>query len=264
MRAARTAGVVVLSVLVCAVIVLALQPDRRDSEPSIQPLIPGSEFHFLRVEYVDLFSARRGWGRGWWRQDWPEADVHFSQGIRRLTRIDTGDERHLPLTDDRIYDYPWIYATQVGYWDLRDREIARLREYLLRGGFLVVDDFYGPQDWTVFRDSMERTLPGRPIIDIENDDRLMNVLYSITERVQIPGLRHLRAGPGGRIEVQPQPWPPTWRAIYDDHGRMVVAINFNMDVGDAWEHADMPEYPEAMTTLAYRFGINYVIYSMTR
>jgi hypothetical protein len=259
----RAASAIALAAFACAGIIAAFQPDRGGIARTLSPLVPAAEFHFLRVEYVDLFTARRGWGRGWWRPDWPEAEVHFSQGLRRLTRIDTGDERHLPLTDDRIYDYPWLYATQVGYWDLRDNEVARLRDYLLRGGFLIVDDFYGPQDWEVFRDSMERTLPGRPIVDIEDDDRLMNVLYSIKERVQIPGLRHLRAGPGGRIEVQPQPWPPAWRAIYDDRGRMVVAINFNMDVGDAWEHADMPEYPEAMTTLAYRFGINYIIYSMT-
>src|SRR5688572_26049737 len=79
-------------------------------------LTPSAEFHFVRMEYVDLFTARRGFGRGWWRQDWPEADIHFTQGVRRLTRIDIGEERHLPLTDDRIFEHPWIYATQVGYW----------------------------------------------------------------------------------------------------------------------------------------------------
>lgn len=232
--------------------------------PGVAPLlIPDAEFHFIRVEYVDLFTARRGFARGWWRQDWPEADIHFTQGVRRLTRIDTGQERHLPLTDDRIFEYPWIYATQVGFWDLSDSETRRLRDYLLRGGFLVVDDFHGPQDWAVFRESMQRVLPGRPILDIDEADSLLHVLYDIKERTMIPGLRHLRRGPGGTIQVQPQAVPPAWRAIYDDNGRMVVAINFNMDVGDAREHADMPEYPEAMTALAYRFGINYIIYSMT-
>jgi hypothetical protein len=210
-----------------------------------------------------LFTARRGFGRGWWRQDWPEADIHFSQGLRRLTRINTGEERHLPLTDDRVFEYPWIYATQVGYWDLSNAETNRLRDYLLRGGFLVVDDFHGAEDWAVFRESMERVLPGQPILDIDESDPLMHVLYDIKERTYIPGLRHLRIGPGGTIHVQPQVVPPYWRAIYDQKGRMVVAINFNMDVGDAWEHADLPQYPEAMTALAYRFGINYIIYTMT-
>jgi hypothetical protein len=226
-------------------------------------LPPSAEYHFIRVEYVDLFTSRRPWGRGWWMQDWPEADVHFTQGVRRLTRIDTGEERHLPLTDDRIFEYPWLYATQVGYWDLRESETRRLREYLLRGGFLVVDDFYGPEDWSVFRESMERVLPGHPILDIDETDSILHVLYDIKERTFIPGLRHLRRGPGGTIVAQPQAMPPYWRAMYDDKNRMVVAVNFNMDVGDAWEHADMPEYPEAMTALAYRFGINYIIYAMT-
>lgn len=224
---------------------------------------PAAEFHFLRMEYVDLPTARRGFSRGWWRQDWPEADDHFTQGIRRLTRIDIGEQRHLPLTDDRVYEYPWIYATQVAYWDLSENEIRRLRDYLFRGGFLVVDDFHGPEDWAVFRSSMERILPGRPILDIDETDQILRVLYDIKERTYIPGLRHLRRGPGGAIHVQPQAIPPTWRAIYDDKGRMLVAINFNMDIGDAWEHADLPEYPEAMTALAYRFGINYIVYSMT-
>jgi hypothetical protein len=73
----------------------------------------------------------------------------------------------------------------------------------------------------------------------------------------------LRRGAGGGYTVAAQASPPLWRAIYDGKGRMVVAINFNMDIGDAWEHADLPQYPEAMTGLAYRFGINYIIYSMT-
>jgi hypothetical protein len=226
-------------------------------------LAPTAEFHFIRVEYADLSGVRRGFRRGWWMQDWPAAENHFVQGIRRLTRIDTGDPQHLPLNDARIFDYPWIYATQTGFWDLSDTETTRLRDYLLRGGFLVVDDFYGPEQWEVFRETMQRTLPGRPILDIAPGDPVLHVLYDITERTQIPGLRHLRTGPGGNTIIVPEAGPPHWRAIHDDQGRMVVAINYNMDVGDAWEHADMPEYPEEMTALAYRFGINYIIYSMT-
>lgn len=220
-----------------------------------------AEFHFLRLEYRDGSWARRFWGgggRGWWMQDWPEAEAHFAQGIRRITRIDVGENRHLPLTDDRIFDHPWIYATQTGYWDLSDEETRRLRMYLDRGGFLVADDFYGAQDWNLFERTMARVFPGQPIVDLPEDDRLLHVLFDIKERVFIPGLRHLRAG--GRVM---QPGQPAWRAIYDERGRLVVAVNFNMDIGDAWEHADMPEYPAEMTGLAYRFGINYLIYAMT-
>ncbi|MEZ5352460.1 MAG: DUF4159 domain-containing protein [Bryobacteraceae bacterium] len=228
------------------------------------PAITPTEFRFVRVEYKDMQGTRRFFGaRGWWMQDWPAAEVHFTQGIRRLTRIDTGDGIHLPLTDDRIFDYPWLYATQTGYWDLRKEETDRLGDYLQRGGFLVVDDFHGPREWAAFAESMSRVLPGREIVDIEDGDSIMHCLYDIVERTYIPGLRHLRRDGAGGIRVQPQYTPPRWRAIQDDRGRVVVAINYNMDVGDAWEHADMPEYPEAMTSLAYRFGINYILYSMT-
>jgi hypothetical protein len=231
---------------------------------SVQSAFPvQAEFRFVRMEYNDYAGARRGFRRGWWMQDWPEADAHFAQGVRRLTRIDIGESEHLRLTNDRIFDLPWIYATQAGYWDLSKAETDRLREYLLRGGFLVVDDFYGNAEWEVFREAMERALPGQPILEIEDSHSVMHVLYDIHERVRIPGLRHLRRGAGGTIVVQPLEQPPYWRYIEDGRGRMVVAVNFNMDVGDAWEHADMPEYPEEMTALAYRFGLNYILYAFT-
>lgn len=252
-----------LTLLLLPAAALLLQISLTQTRDPLAAAASNAEFHFLRLEYVDLPWANRRFGRGWWRQDWPAAETHFAQGLRRLTLIDTGEGRHVPLTDDRIFDYPWVYATQVGYWQLSDEETARLREYLLRGGFLVTDDFYGPEQWLVFRKTMQRVFPERPIVEIEEEHEVLHVLYDLDQRTQIPGLRHLRRGPGGSAVVQPQPWPPRWRGIYDDDGRLLVAVNFNMDIGDAWEHADMPEYPEPMTALAYRFGINYIIYAMT-
>ena len=260
-----------------AVILLSLGvlglAQRRSTPPADGPAAtgPNAEFYFIRVEYSDLAGGGRGFrrgfgggfGRGWWMQDWPRAEEHFTEGVKRLTRIDVGQARFAPLTDDRIFEYPWVYATQVGYWDLSDAETARLREYTLRGGFLVVDDFWGVSEWEVFRESMERTFPGRPIVEIGPSDPMMHVLYDIGNIVQIPGLRHLRIGPGGSIVTQLEGTPPHWRAIYDDKGRMVVAINYNMDIGDAWEEADVPEYPAEATGLAYRFAINSILYSMT-
>jgi hypothetical protein len=233
-----------------------------------------AEFHFIRTEYTDLpqfhrrfgFASRNATGDGWWIVDWPDADNHFSMGVERLTRIHTGDPRHLRLTDPHLFDYPWIYATQTGWWGLSDAETKCLREYLLRGGYLVVDDFWGPEQWEIFRLTMDRVLPNRPIVDLAHSDAVLHVLYDIEEKdlTWIPGTRHLRRGPGGTITVQqPEGTAPAWRAIFDDRNRMLVAVNFNTDVGDAWEYADSPDYPEAMTALAYRYGINYLIYSMT-
>lgn len=220
-----------------------------------------SEFRFLRLEYKDAAYSRRGFGRGWWRQDWPEAELHFNQGIRRLTRVHTGEGHHLPLTDDRIFDFPWIYATQVGYWDLSDEETTRLRHYLERGGFLVVDDFFGPNEYELFRHTMARVLPDQPIVTLDESEPIWQVLYDIRQRFFIAGLRHLGIGRGfGR---QTPAGEPQWQAIRDAKGHIVVAVNFNVDIGDAWEHADLAEYPEPMTGLAYRLGINYIVYAMT-
>src|SRR5664279_2320305 len=141
-----------------------------------------AEFHFIRTEYTDLpefhrrfgFASRNATGDGWWMVDWPDADDHFTLGIGRLTRIDVGAPRHLRLTEDRLFDHPWIYATQTGWWGLSDTETARLREYLLRGGYLVVDDFWGDEQWEVFRATMERVLPGHPITDLAESDAVMH------------------------------------------------------------------------------------------
>lgn len=278
MRSSRKrAGIVLCLSSVLALAVFAQRNRFRFELPESEaPGMPAreAEFHFIRLEYTDLpqfrrgfgFRSRNGRGAGWWLQDWPDAEDHFTAGIERLTRIETGDPRHVSLLDDHLFDYPWIYATQTGYWDLSDAETARLREYLLRGGFLVVDDFWEQYEWEWFRQTMDRVLPGKAITDINQSDEVMHVLYDIQEkdRTFIPGSRHLRRGPGGSIVVaQPPGTVPAWRGMYDDRGRMVVAINFNTDVGDAWEFADVPYYPAAMTLLAYRYGINYIIYAMT-
>jgi hypothetical protein len=234
-----------------------------------------AEFHFVRMEYTDLPQYRRGFGfvsrdgraGGWWAQDWPDAEEHFSAGVQRLTRIEVGDPRHMGLTDsDKIFDYPWIYATQTGNWDLTKAETDRLGEYLRRGGYLVVDDMWGESEYEVFLRAMQRALPNQPISDIALTDSVMHVMYSIEQKdlTFIPGSRHLRGSRTGGVQVvQPYGTAPAWRSINDEKDHMVVAINYDTDVGDAWEFADVPYYPEAMTSLAYRYGINYLIYSIT-
>jgi hypothetical protein len=222
------------------------------------PIWPTNEFHFTRMYYN---GGGRGWGGGSWRTDYPEAEIHFTMGVGRLTVVDIGEQsRMLDLTtDDGIFDYPWLYAVEVGRWQLDDVEAARLREYLLRGGFLMTDDFHGSRQWENFMDSMRRVFPDRPVVEIEDDNEILHVLYDVDERIQVPGIFPLSYG----VTYEQDGVTPHWRGIYDDSGRLMVVINFNMDLGDAWEHADDPRYPEPMTALAYRFAVNYVIYAMT-
>jgi Domain of unknown function (DUF4159) len=242
-------------------------------QPSSQDIpVREADFHFIRVEYTDVmrrgfgFVSRGGRAAGWWAQDWPDAENHFTVGVQRLTRVDAGDPRHFSLTDPKLFDYPWIYLTQTGYWDLSGEEIKQLHEYLMRGGFLMTDDFWsinGTDEWDNFEQTMKQVLPNHPVTDIALSDSVMHVLYDIQQKdlTFIPGSRHVDLSTGQ--VYQPQGTNPRWQAINDDKGRMMVAVNFNTDIGDAWEFADVPGYPEQMTRLAYYYGVNYLIYAMT-
>ena len=241
----------VLSALAGTLAAIALKPGLASELDADFPA--AGEFHFARMIYTDL-PQYRGFGGGWWQQDYPRAEAHLLATLERYTRLHVAEPVAVRLTDDSIFDYPWLYATQVGYWDLSDEEVARLREYLLRGGFLMADDFWGEDERAVFEASMARVFPERPIVEIKGDDAVLHVMYTIDEFTQIPGLRHVR----GYMNLKDLP-PPRWRGIYDESGRLMVGMNYNQDVGDSWEEADTPDYPEPMTALGYRFAINYII-----
>lgn len=231
----------------------------RPTNPSPLPTRPEAEFHFARVAYNSggRCAGSRGYCNPMWSIDYPHAEAHFLPALERFTRIDAADDSaHIRILDEELFDYPWLFIQQLaaGGWNPSDAETARLREYLMRGGFLVVDDIHGEREWDYFVEAISRVLPGMPIVDIEEDNLLLNIIFDVDKRTQIPGQRHLYSGMEG---------PPHWRAIYDTDGRMLVAINHNIDMGDAWEHADDYGYPVEMTALSYRFGVNYVIYAMT-
>jgi hypothetical protein len=251
--------------IVCLVAGIATSQSKfRGADPDGES--PEAEFHMARVKYrTTRMAGSHGFLQPMWAVDYPYAEEHFFAALRRVTNLWVAeDERHIELTDERIFQYPFLLLQQPGqgYWRPNDREAASLREYLLRGGFMMVDDFHGEYDWAVFEAAMKRVMPDRPIIEIPDDDALMHVFYDLDRSTQIPGERHLGYGSGGRIVARMQ-GPARWRGIYDDDNRLMVAINFNMDMGDAWEHADDPYYPVPMTALAYKFGINYVIYALT-
>lgn len=228
------------------------------SLPQGQVVGPDAEFRFIRLIYSG--NGMMFGGRERWLTDWPDAEQHLLRGLRRLTRIDTAEEgSYLSIMDDRLFDYPWLYGVEVGSWVLSDEEAKRLREYLLRGGFLVVDDFHGSLEWAGFVQSMYRVFPDRTIVDIPPDDPVFHVAYDIDEHIQIPGIQSLYSG----MTYERDGFTPHWRGIYDDDGRLMVVINFNMDLGDAWEHADVPEYALQYTTRAYKYAINYILYAMT-
>jgi hypothetical protein len=232
-----------------------------------------TEWAFARLMYPSHPNARfsRRWHFGpeldWteggtsWTQDYPRADRHFAEALRRLTRVHARSvEQPVNLDDgDDVFNWPWLCAGEMGDWLLTDAQARKLREYLLRGGFLMLDDFWGTEEWDRFEESMSRVFPDRAVFEIETSDPIFHVVYDLDERYQIPGQWALRRGTTYRNDGA----VAHWRAIADSRGRIVVAMAFNSDVGDGWEWADDPAYPERYSSLAMRLGVNYVVYAMT-
>jgi hypothetical protein len=215
-----------------------------------------TEYAFARLRYRGF----GGYRRSSWGTDSNKAERQFVQGIRRLTRIHARSvEQILDVDEGDFYEWPWLYAVEVGHWQISDNQAKRLRDYLDRGGFLMVDDFHGTREWSIFEDGLRRIFPDRPVLDIEDTDAIFHVLYDLDKRVQVPGRQYLYSG----RTYERDGIEPRWRAILDDKGRIQVAICHNMDLGDAWEWADFPQYPEPFASLAYKIGINYLIYSFT-
>jgi hypothetical protein len=196
-----------------------------------------------------------------WTVDYPRSDRHLLEGIRRLTRIDSRSVEQVvdPDGDDDIYNWPMLYAVEVGHWNLADNQAAQLRDFLLRGGFLMVDDFHGTIEWNNFAAGMSKIFPDREIVDLDNKDPIFHVIYDLDDRYQVPGLQYVYT----HSMFEYDGFQAKWRGVYDDKGRLMVAICHNMDLGDAWEHSDNPVYPEKFAALAYRIAVNYVVYDLT-
>jgi hypothetical protein len=226
-----------------------------------------SEFYWSRLRYTSRTDSYGGgfggYGYGYgasWARDYPKADRQFLMAMKRLTRIQARPtEQVVDLDSDDIFNYPWVYAVQVANWTFTDAEAKRLREYLLKGGFLMVDDFHGTADWDRFMAGMRMVFPDRSVEDLNDNDEIFHVLYDIGARFQVPGEQYVVTG----RTYEKDGYVPKWRAIRDDKGRIMVAICHNMHLGDAWEWADMPEYPERFASMAFRVGLDYIMYGMT-
>jgi len=196
-----------------------------------------------------------------WTIDYPRSDRHLLAGIARLTRIDTRSvEQSVELDNsDDVYNWPMLYGVEVGHWNLNDEEAAQMREFLLRGGFFMCDDFHGTVEWNIFMAGIRKVFPDRPVVDLDSKDPIFHTVYDLDDRIQVPGMQYVYS----HVPYEYDGFQPKWRGIYDDHGRLMVAICHNMDLGDAWENSDDPRYPEKFAALAYRIAVNYVIYDLS-
>ena len=222
---------------------------------------PPSQFEFLftrLAHYSPGFQLSQD-GQAW-PTDYPKADRQFLQGLLRYTAVHGRRQEHVvrPAVDE-LYNFPFVYAVEVGYMQLSDEEAGRLRQYLMRGGFMMADDFHGTREWANFEVQMKKVFPERKIEDIDVSDPIFHCFFDISELFELPGLQYLYS----RRIFEKDGTAPRYAAIYDDDRRIMVMINHNVDMGDAWEWADLPAYPARYTTQAYRLGVNYIVYALT-
>jgi Domain of unknown function (DUF4159) len=203
------------------------------------------------------------WRRGGasWTDDYPRGDRTLVQMIRRFTRINVrAVEQPINLEDEGDVDYwPFMVMGLAAPWNLTDEMAASLREYLLRGGFMFCDSFFGSRDWVVFEDSLKKVFPDRPIINVADDHPIFHTVFDLPSMttVQIPNWNSLPRGYLSDGAV------PHWRGVEDDEGRLMMLIAFNNDVMDGWQWADDPRYPSEEANLSLKLGVNVVMYAMT-
>jgi Domain of unknown function (DUF4159) len=229
-------------------------------------------FTFVRVEY-DSYGGRGGgfgggyggWGGGW-STDFPDSDLNFSFRLQQLTALKVKPQPlHMRLTDERLFDHPFLYLIEPGGLSFSEEEVLALRKYLYNGGFLMVDDFWGDRAWENFYHEIKRVFPEREPQELPLEHEIFRCVYRLKERPQVPsihswqrtGLSYEFHGPGCE-NVH-------YRGIFDDKGRMMVVICHNTDLGDGWEREGQDEayFHEFCENRSYPMGINIITYAMT-
>lgn len=228
--------------------------------------VPG-EFVVGRLMYPSRVGRGSFGGSDWrqggtsWSVDYPRGDRTLAELLRRFTRADVRSVEQAVNLDDGndVFYWPFMLVGLAGYWELTDAQITKLREYLLRGGFLYADSFFGSSSWIGFQQGLSRLFPDRPVIDLTEDHPVFHIVYDIPDptNVQIPNMYAL---PRGYLDDGAV---PHWRGIADDEGRLMVLIGFNNDIPDSWQWANDPRYPAEAANLGLRLGVNFAVYALT-
>jgi len=236
-------------------------------------------FTFVRLEYDSGYGGRggyeyggyrggRGWGGGRWMTDWPDSDLNFSFRLQQLTALKVNPEPiSLRVTDERVFDYPFLYMIEPGQLVFSEEEVVALRRYLLNGGFLMVDDFWGDSAWENVAIQFKRVFPDRDPMELPIEHEIFRCVYRLTEKPQVPSI-HAWEGPGSNVTWE---WHDGdsktvhYKGIFDDKGRMMAILCHNTDLGDGWEREGMDSgyFHEFSEKKSYPMGINIVTYAMT-
>jgi len=227
---------------------------------------PSDVFTFVRILYNPY-----GGGNGTWRVDWPDSDLNFSFRLQQLTALKVNPNPIiLELTDERLFDYPFIYFVEPGGGgggrggglNFSPEEATILRNYLLQGGFAMFDDFWGEGEWHVFAEAMRRVFPDREPQELPLDHPILHIVYDLQEKPQVPSIEY---GRRGLSYERPDAQEVHYRAYFDDNGRIMALACHNTDLGDGWEREGEDEtyFREYSEKRAYPMGINILFYAMT-
>ncbi|MBI3468901.1 MAG: DUF4159 domain-containing protein [Planctomycetes bacterium] len=237
-------------------------PSDRNGVPNweLDPRFKSDVFTFVRVRY-------QSWGRGGysWATDYPDSDLNFPFRLQQLTSMKVDPNgRIVELTDDELFDYPFIYMIEPGSLEFSEDEITNLRRYLFNGGFLMVDDFWGEDEWANFYDQIKRVFPDREPIELPLEHPIFHCVYDLKEKPQVPSI-HAASRGSGRTWERWDAQEVHFKAIFDDKGRMMSIICHNTDLGDGWEREGEDEwyFREFSEKKSYPMGINIVFYAMT-
>jgi len=233
------------------------EPEMQDPVADPPDAEVDAEFVFSRLRYRSPLD--RGYGRKRWGVDANKGERQFFQAVRRLSLINIKSiEQIVDVDSDDMYDFPFLYAVAAGHWRLSDSQAERLGKYFERGGFLVVDDLHNEGEWADFMTGIKQAMPGHDWEELPETEQVFNVVHSLDRSTQISGYNIVYGQPYERGG-----YTPYWRGVRDEKGRIVAAAWMNQDLGDAWEWADDPAYPEKLASLAFRFGVNYMVYTIT-
>lgn len=220
-----------------------------------------STFTFVRIKYSGVSVGRP------WAIDYPDADLNFAAQFQKETglKVDTNG-MVLELTDPKLKQQPFIYIAEGGRMHLNPEEIKSLREYLLGGGFLMVDDFWGEREWSALAAQFRQVFPDREPVDLPLDHAIFRCFYEIRVKPQVPNV-----GLGIDSQFTGVTWERVdakeahYRGLFDDRGRLMAIFCHNTDLGDGWERANESEYyyREFSLKKAYPMGINIVVHALS-
>jgi len=215
-----------------------------------------NRFTLARIRFsTSFFSYGRrgrfgGGGQAPWSHDWPASEENFMKILAEVTRVDVNPGGHIvSFEDEDVFRYPIAYLCEVGFMQLSEKEAHNMREYLLRGGFLIVDDFRGPNELYNFVSQLKLVFPDRSLEELPRTHPIFTCFYDISNLdLEPPYSRDLR---------------PQYLGMKDDAGRLMMVVDYNNDISDYWEWSANPFQRIEDTNEAFKYGVNYVMYALT-